>query len=100
MLRVLNEFVARGVSSDYLVFVFDYVIKHKMKLNYPNGFKYYVENPEIKAAYRKSKLEKVDQSKFTVESSNFDVPQKTEPSPLISKRPQGFGSILRHKKKD
>ena len=100
LLRVLNEFVARGVSSDYLVFAFDYVIKHKMKLNYPNGFKYYVEKPEIKAAYRKSKFEKVDQSKFTVEASNFDAPQKTEPSPLISKRPQGFGSILRHKKKD
>ena len=86
--------------NDYLVFAFDYVIKHKMKLNYPNGFKYYVEKPEIKAAYRKSKFEKVDQSKFTVEASNFDAPQKTEPSPLISKRPQGFGSILRHKKKD
>lgn len=98
LMRILNEFVARGISSDYLVFAFDYVIKHKMKLNYPNGFKYYVEKPEIKAAYRKSKFEKVDQSKFTVEASIFDAPQKTKPSPLISKRPQGFGSILRQKK--
>lgn len=98
LMKVLNEFIARGTSSDYLVFVFDYVIKHKMRLNYPNGFKYYVDNPDIKAAYRRSKLKRVDQSNFTVESSNFDAPQKTEPSPLIANRPKGFGSILRQKK--
>lgn len=98
LMRVLNEFLARGISSEYLVFVLDYVIKHKMKLNYPNGFKYYVDNAEIKSAFNRSKLEKIDQSQFTVEQSNFEAPKKVEPSPLIANRPQGFGSILRHKK--
>lgn len=100
LLQILNDFIARGVSSDYLVFVFDYVVKHKMKLNYPNGFKYYVGNPEIKAAYKKSKLKKVDQSKFSVGESNFNATQTPKPSPLISKQPQGFGSILQQRKKD
>ena len=99
-MRILNEFVARGISSDYLVFVFDYVIKHKMKLNYPNGFKYYVGNQEIKTAYKKSKLTKIDNSKFVVEQSSFDNLQKVKPPPITLRKPQGFGSILQHKKKD
>lgn len=100
LMRILNEFVARGISSDYLVFVFDYVIKHKMKLNYPNGFKYYVDNQEIKTAYKKSKLKKIDNSKFVVEQSSFDNLQKAKPPPITLRKPQGFGSILRHNKKD
>lgn len=97
LMKVLNEFLAQGLTSEYLVFALDYVIKHNLKLNYPNGFKYYVEDARIKAAYRRSKLEKIDQSQFTVESAD-EAPKKVEPSPLIANRPQGFGSILRHKK--
>lgn len=100
LMRVLNDFVGRGVSSEYLVFVLDYVIKHKKKLNYPYGFKYYVDDKEIKTAYDRSKYVKIDQSKFAVEKKEFEPPQKTEPSPLIANKPKGFESILRHKHKE
>ena len=99
LMRVLNDFIGRGVPSDYLVFVFDYVIQHKMKLHYPYGFKYYVDNKEIKEAYEKSKLPKIDNSKFVVKHMEFEPPQKVEPSPLIANKPKGFGSILHRSKK-
>lgn len=100
LMRVLNDFIGRGVPSDYLVFVFDYVIQHKMKLHYPYGFKYYVDNKEIKEAYEKSKLPKIDNSKFVVKHMEFEPPQKVEPSPLIANKPKGFGSILHRSKKE
>ena len=43
LFQCLNDFISRGVSSEYLVFVLDYVIKNKMNLKYPLGFKYYVD---------------------------------------------------------
>jgi hypothetical protein len=100
LMRVLNDFIGRGVPSDYLVFAFDYVVQHKMKLNYPYGFKYYIDNKEIKEAYEKSKLPKIDNSKFVVKSTEFEPPQKVEPSPLIANKPKGFGSILCRNKKE
>ena len=100
LMRVLNDFIGRGVPSDYLVFAFDYVIQHKMKLHYPYGFKYYVDNKEIKEAYEKSKLPKIDNSKFVVKHTEFEPPQKVEPSPLIANKPKGFGSILHRSKKE
>ena len=100
LMRVLNDFIGRGVPSDYLVFAFDYVIQHKMKLNYPYGFKYYIDNKEIKEAYEKSKLPKIDNAKFVVKSTEFEPPQKVEPSPLIANKPKGFGSILCRNKKE
>jgi len=98
LMRVLNDFIGRGVPSDYLVFVFDYVIQHKMKLHYPYGFKYYVDNKEIKEAYEKSKLPKVDNSKFVVKHTEFEPPQKIKPSPLIARWLIGYKRIIRYSK--
>ena len=53
LFHCLNDFINRGVSSDYLVFALDYVIKNKMNLKHPYGFKYYVNKQEIKNAYQK-----------------------------------------------
>ena len=45
LFRELNNLLARGISSEYLVFVFDYVVKNKMSLRFPGGFKYFVLRP-------------------------------------------------------
>ena len=91
MFRCLNDLIARGISSEYLVFVFDYVVKNKMNLRHPFGFKYYVAKDEIKDAYKKeqAKKNKIDLSSFTV-TDNTDAPTFTAPK----KQQFGFGSIL------
>lgn len=48
---MIGEYLKRGVSSDQLLFTLKYVIKHKCKLTYPAGFRYYMDNAEIKKAY-------------------------------------------------
>lgn len=56
--KILNEYMLRGVSSDYLLFCLQYVIANRCVLNYPNGFRYYVDRREIKDAYEKKQLQK------------------------------------------
>ena len=91
LFQCLNELLARGISSDYLVFVFDYVVKNKLNLRHPLGFKYFVDRQVIKDAYEKQRLEKEGvkrQSDFTATDSS-DAPAFT-----VKQKPQGFKSIL------
>lgn len=96
LLQCLNDFIARGVSSEYLVFVLDYVIKNKMNLRHPQGFKYYVDKQEIKDAYQKHLIAKSGANK----KSNFVVTDdnSTAPKFSVAQKPQGFKSILGGKK--
>lgn len=98
LFRVLNDFLARGIPSDYLVFVLDYVIEHNMKLNYPKGLEYYIDKQEIKDAYKKSKLGRIDRLQFTIDLSEYDNPVEVKQSPKIGNSPKGFASILQGKK--
>lgn len=90
--KILNEYIARGVSSEYLLFVLRYVIDHKMKLNYPPGFRYYVDKQIIKEAYNKQKTREM------LKKQSFDNIQKQDDSPKFSikQKNNGFQSILRH----
>ena len=90
LFQCLNELIARGISSDYLVFVFDYVVKNHMNLRYPQGFKYFVDRQDIKDAYKKRQAAKggVKQSDF-VAADSLDAPTFT-----VNKKPFGFKSIL------
>ena len=91
LFQCLNELLARGISSDYLVFVFDYVVKNKLNLRHPLGFKYFVDRQAIKDAYEKQRLEKEGvkrQSDFSAADSS-DAPAFT-----VKQKPQGFKSIL------
>lgn len=96
LFHCLNDLIARGVSSEYLVFVFDYVIKNKMNLRHPQGFKYYVDKQEIKDAYQKHLIAKSGVSN----KSNFVVTDDSSTAPKFSvkQKPQGFKSILGGKK--
>lgn len=98
LFQVLNDYLSRGISSDYLVFVLDYVITHKMKLNYPYGLKYYVDDVKIKNAYRKKTSKKVDKSKFIIPVEDQEIETPPEHTPNIPKR-LGFDSILKQKQK-
>lgn len=92
LFHCLNEIISRGVSSEYLVFVLDYVIKHKINLNYPQGIKYYVDKQEIKNAYKKHLMTKNgfnDKTKFIVTDDNSNSPKFS-----INQKAKGFKSIL------
>lgn len=96
LFRCLNDLISRGISSEYLVFVFDYIVKNKMNLQHPAGFKYFVDKQEIKDAYRKHQLVKSGikkQSDFTVTDDSSNAPTFK-----INQKPMGFQSILGGKK--
>lgn len=93
LFHCLNDLIARGVSSEYLVFVLDYVIKNKMNLRHPQGFKYYVDRQEIKDAYQKHLIAKSgvgNKSNFVVKDDDSDAPKFS-----INNKPKGFGSIIK-----
>lgn len=96
LFRVLNDLIARGIESDYLVFVMNYIIEHKMNLNYPAGFKYFVDKKEIKDAYQKHLVAKSgvnNKLNFVVTDDNSNAPKFT-----VIQKPVGFKSILGGKK--
>lgn len=88
---VLNDLLARGIDSDYLVFVMNYVVNHKMPLRYPPGFRYFVDRTEIKNAYAKKQQENIKPETFVVKEN--DKPDTT-PKFAVKHKPTGFGSIL------
>lgn len=87
---VLNEYLDRGVDSDYLVFVLQYVIQKKMNLRYPAGLKYYVDMDEIKEAYRQKKIKQLGINKHSFVATDDD----SAPTFTVQKRKKGFQSIL------
>ena len=89
--RLVRE---RDIPSDYVIFVLQYCIKNKCKLRYPAGLKFYVDRQEIKAAYKKSKMPKIDASSFTADQAQaVEAPKFT-----VNQKPSGFSSILGRKR--
>lgn len=97
--KVINEYVQRGVSTDYLVFCLQYIIANRMTLNYPNGLKYYIDRKEIKEAYEKKKIQKqfdVLQKELKERHAESPVGTSNAPSFAIKKQKNGgFGGILK-----
>lgn len=91
LFQCLNELLSRGISSNYLVFVFDYVVEHKLNLRHPNGFKYFVDKDVIKTAYKKQQSQAIS----TTKPSEF-APADSSDAPTFSvkQKPVGFNSIL------
>lgn len=92
LMKILNEYIARGVDSDYLVFALKYIIDHKMNLNYPNGFKYYVDRIDIKRAYEKHIALK---NRKTYEDYKPVVSDDDSPTFNVKTKQRGFQSILK-----
>ena len=88
--KTLNQLISNGISTDYMLFALQYVIKNGCKLNYPSGFRYYLDYPQIKEAYAKSKAKKVvATADFTVKADSDDAPKFS-----VNRKPTGFNSIL------
>ena len=81
--------VDKGFSFEYILFVLNYVIKNKYKLQYPGGFKYYVEYEEIKKAYEKKNRKFIKMSDFTAVDTD-DYPRYT----YHAKKSMGFADIF------
>lgn len=79
----------KGITSNYLLFVLQYVIDNHYKLTYPAGFKYYVERKEIRDAYRRRNCPKIRPEDFSIKEDETDAPTFS-----IPKKVEGFGSIL------
>lgn len=56
--KILNEYLDRGIPSDYLAFVVQYVLAKKMTLRHPPGLRYYIDRDDIKKAYYNQRLKK------------------------------------------
>lgn len=104
--KILNEYMMRGISSDYLLFCLQYVIANRMTLNYPNGFKYYLDRKEIKDAYEKKQIQiKYDAMQKALKErkeNQQNIPESNPvgtvnaPSFAIKKqKEEGFGIILK-----
>ena len=87
--KILNEYLNRGVSSDYLLFALQYVIDHDMKLNYPAGFRYYIDRSEIKKAYDKKQKSVISKVKFSAKDVEDNSPKFS-----ITSKQSGFGTIF------
>ena len=94
LFQMLNGFLQRGVESEYLLFVLQYCILHKYKLQYPGGFKYYVDRQEIKDAYARTKIAKMRQSPLPKIADSEEISPKFS----ISSKPKGFSSIFKKDK--
>jgi hypothetical protein len=90
----LNEFIARGIDSEYLVFVMKYVIENKCTLNYPAGFKWYVDDDKIKRAYGKSVNRQMTKEALENDKGTPNKSTAQEPKVIFNNKPSGFGNIL------
>ncbi len=84
----LDALHAQGYSPDYLQYAICYTLRHGMRLNYPAGLKYYVNNPKIKIGYVKF-LNKLKQQGGKV--TNYDETPDCAPT----KQKDGIEDILK-----
>lgn len=92
LMKILNEYIARGIDSEYLVFALKYVIDHNMNLNYPNGFKYYVDRTDIKRAYEKHQTLK---NRKMHDDYKPNISDDNSPTFNVKQKQTGFQSILK-----
>ena len=93
LMSILNQYIANGVESEYLLFALQYVIDNGYNLNYPNGFKYYVDRVEIKDAYQKQLL------KRSKKDNSFQLKEDNSPTFSAQVKTVKFTDIFKSNKK-
>jgi len=88
--KILNEYLERGISSDYMVFTMQYVVSHKLPLRYPPGFRYMLDKQEIQDAYQKQQATKLLKQQKEIKPRKTNAPQFA----LNREKSGGFGTIL------
>lgn len=93
--KIINDIVfAKGIASELLLFGLNYYISNKIRLNYPAGLYYVVQNKEMLNAYKLSKQKKIEKSWLAMD--NFETEEDEEINFKIkTKRNTGFEAILR-----
>jgi len=84
--------IKKNITSDYLLFVVNFCIKNKYRLQYPPGLYYFIDNKEIKNAYYKKQ-----NAGQGIDISNFKAVEQKDVSPkftIAKKKRKGFQSIL------
>lgn len=89
--KILNEYLERDISSDYMVFTMQYVVSHNMPLRYPPGFRYMLDKQEIKDAYKKQQA-----AKLLKQQKAAEPPKKTNAPQFALNRQKsgGFDTIF------
>lgn len=90
LMSKLEKLISGGISSGYLVFVFDYVVRNRLRLRYPAGFKYFVYDPSIKKLYERTIVLRQKEFINNLPPSGDDVPAFA-----YTVRKSGFGDILK-----
>lgn len=93
LFKIVNDLLSRGIELEYLIFVLEYCIEHKLNLNYPAGFYYFVDKEEIKMAYTKKKIIKSGYNKNSFMAIEND---DTSPKFSVQKKSNGFQNILKN----
>lgn len=88
--KILNEYLERGISSDYMVFTMQYVVSHKLPLRYPPGFRYMLDKQEIQDAYQKQQAAKLLKQQKEIKPRKTNAPQFA----LNREKSGGFGNIF------
>ena len=88
--KVVEEYLERGIPSDYILFALKYVIVKGFKLRYPEGFRYYLDRQEIKDAYKeKKRKEKIKEQIEKNENTTNDKPEVVVPFKVPKRKKLG-----------
>lgn len=78
-----------GVSSDYILFALQRIIAKNLPLRYPFGLKYYMDDKDIKEAYKNRKQNREQRTKKREEIRKEQ--EQFKYNPIVEK---GFSDIL------
>lgn len=92
MATINNIVFQKGVDPEYLMFVLNYAVIHKMTIRSPYGLHYLIDNSRIKSEWKKREDQKV------IKSAMMDSNEGKVPTSTFTYTPNanaGFGGIIR-----
>lgn len=97
--KEINRLIYEGnQSGQFILFVINYAADHHMRLQYPPGIKYLINNKEIVESYNKKMLPKRELKEFKVEKSAVDRGLVVPSLDTLLNQP-GMRDILKLKKR-
>lgn len=82
--KVINDIIHnKGVNTDYLLYVIEYIANNNMEINTPMGLHFYVKNQTIYEQYQKAKIKQqakqLNPLKFHIaefKTHHYDIPPR------------------------
>ncbi len=67
LVNVINNIIfVKNIDSNYLLFAIKYAVNKNIKINYPQGLYYIIDNYKIKDAWKKKQISKIKNTKFEI----------------------------------